>query len=157
VTDSEEVMDSEELLAKRKRSNARYIEKFRANNGKTGVEYETLLLHHTGRKSGVTHVTPAAYHLVSGNRYVLYAANWGSLTDPDWCQNLRANPETTVELGFETINVTAREAEGPEREELRQMILADPVLGEHRAEFDRSAGRPIPIVVLTPRNKVADA
>jgi deazaflavin-dependent oxidoreductase (nitroreductase family) len=150
------VSDPEELKAKRRRQDARFIEKYRANGGKTGVEFDALLLHHAGRKTGAPHVTPAAYHLVSGNRYVLFAANWGSPTDPDWCCNLRVHPETTIEVGTETLQVKAREAEGDEREELRQMILADPVLGSHRAEFDGTSGRPIPIVVLTPLTEGAE-
>jgi deazaflavin-dependent oxidoreductase (nitroreductase family) len=151
------VTDPEELKAKRRKADARFIEKFRANAGKTEVPFEALLLHHTGRKSGLTHVTPVAYHVASGNRYVLFAANWGSATDPDWCRNLRVNPETVAELGIETINVKAREAEGPEREELLRMIMADPVLGAHRAQFEGTASRPIPILVLTPHTEVAGA
>jgi deazaflavin-dependent oxidoreductase (nitroreductase family) len=74
----------------------------------------TILLHHRGAKSGVERVSPLVYQQV-GNAYAVFATAGGAPVHPAWYRNLMANPETQVESGTATFDVTARELEGNER------------------------------------------
>ena len=67
------------------------------------------LLHHAGARSGVERVTPLGY-FTDGDRIFVVASFGGSDVNPAWYGNLLANPRTTVEIGSETIPVTARAA-----------------------------------------------
>jgi len=130
--------------------NAKIIEEFRANGGQVGGMFENmplLLLHHTGAKSGQDRVNPVAYNR-DGERYVIFASKAGAPTNPDWYHNLMAHPEVTIEVGTETIDVVAQQAEGEERERLFQ------AQAEHSpqfAEYQRNTDRVIPVITLTPR------
>ena len=129
--------------------NRNVIEEFRTNDGVVGGMFEgatLLLLHHTGAKSGTDRVNPLVY-LRDGDTYVIFASKAGAPTSPDWYHNLRANPDTTVEVGIQTIPVTARVAEGDERERLwsKQKEVAPQF-----AEYESKTDRVIPVVVLEP-------
>jgi deazaflavin-dependent oxidoreductase (nitroreductase family) len=129
--------------------NRNVIEEFRTNDGVVGGMFEganLLLLHHTGAKSGTERVNPLVY-LRDGDTYVIFASKAGAPTSPDWYHNLRANPDTTVEVGIQTIPVTARVAEGDERERLwsKQKEVAPQF-----AEYESKTDRVIPVVLLEP-------
>jgi deazaflavin-dependent oxidoreductase (nitroreductase family) len=129
--------------------NEQIIEEFRANEGRVGGRFEgspLLLLHHTGAKSGKSRVNPLAY-LSDGGRYVVFASKGGSPTNPDWYYNLLAHPNTTIEVGPDSIDVVASEATGEERERLfRTQAEGVPAFGE----YQRKIKRLIPVIVLTP-------
>jgi deazaflavin-dependent oxidoreductase (nitroreductase family) len=129
--------------------NDQIIAEFRANEGRVGGRFEgspLLLLHHTGAKSGKSRVNPLAY-LSDGGRYVVFASKGGAPTNPDWYHNLRAHPDTTIEVGTDTIDVVASEATGEDRERLFQ-IQAERV--PPFAEYQKQIERAIPVIVLTP-------
>ena len=125
--------------------NAKIIEEFRANEGRVGGMFEgmpLLLLHHSGAKSGTPRVNPLAYQADDG-RFVVFASKGGAPTHPAWYHNLKAYPQTTIE-------VTASEARGEERERLfRTQVERVPQFGE----YERRAQRVIPVMVLTPRKQ----
>jgi deazaflavin-dependent oxidoreductase (nitroreductase family) len=129
--------------------NAKIIAEFRANEGHVGGMWEEtplLLLHHTGAKSGVSHVNPVAY-LPDDSRYMIWAANGGAPNNPDWYHNLKAHPNTSIEIGSETIDVVAEEASGAERERLFATAAERyPQL----SELAEKTPRVIPMFVLTP-------
>src|SRR5438128_1461860 len=129
--------------------NAQIIDEFHANEGRVGGMFEgmpLLLLHHTGAKSGTDRVNPLAYQSDDG-RYVIFASKGGAPTNPDWYYNLKANPNVTIEVGSDTIEVVASEATGEERERLfRRQVENVPQFGE----YEKTAGREIPVIVLTP-------
>ena len=130
--------------------NARIIEEFRANHGRVGGQFEganLLLLHHAGAKSGTARVNPLAY-LADGDRYVIFASKAGAPTNPDWYHNLRAHPQTKVEVGAATIDVTASEAVGAERDRL---FDAQTAAMPQFAAYAQRTERTIPVIVLTPR------
>ncbi len=80
--------------------NAKIIGEFRANSGYVGGIWEDiplLLLHHTGAKSGASRVNPVAY-LRDDAGYLIWAANGGARKHPDWYQNLKTQPTTTIEV-----------------------------------------------------------
>jgi len=84
--------------------------------GKVG-DAPVLLLTTTGRKSGAQRTAPVVY-LQRGKAMVLIDTNAGNEKLPGWSHNLKANPQAEVQIGREKLAVTARVAEGAEREEL---------------------------------------
>jgi deazaflavin-dependent oxidoreductase (nitroreductase family) len=129
--------------------NARIIEEFRANEGRVGGPFDggtLLLLHHAGARTGTPRVNPLMYNR-DGDRYVVFASKAGAPTNPDWYHNLKANPNTTVEVGTDTIDVVASEATGDERDRLYN---AQAELRPQFAEYQSKTDRVIPVVVLTP-------
>jgi deazaflavin-dependent oxidoreductase (nitroreductase family) len=131
--------------------NAKIIDEFHANDGRVSGMFEgmpLLLLHHTGAKSGKTRINPLAYQSDNG-RYVIFASKGGAPTNPDWYHNLKAHPNVTIEVGSDTIDTLASEATGEERERLfRTQAERIPQF----AEYQKKAGRVIPVIVLTPVN-----
>ena len=129
--------------------NAQIIDEFHANEGRVGGMFEgmpLLLLHHTGAKSGKNRINPLAYQSDDG-RYVVFASKGGAPTNPDWYHNLKAQPNVTIELGTDRIDVVASEATGDERERLfRTQAERVPQF----AEYEKKARRVIPVIVLTP-------
>ncbi len=76
-----------------------------------------LLLTTTGRKSGEARTAPVLY-LEHGEAMILIDTNGGNEKLPGWSHNLKAKPEAEVEVRREKTKVTARIAQGREREEL---------------------------------------
>ena len=126
------------------------IDEFRANEGRVGGPFEgkpLLLLHHVGAKSGAERVSPLMYQALNGD-YVVLASKGGSDTNPAWYHNLRANPETEVEVGTETVSVIARVATAQERAEIW------PKWKERYPQFagyERKTKRQIPVLILESR------
>jgi deazaflavin-dependent oxidoreductase (nitroreductase family) len=130
--------------------NAQIIEEFRANGGRVGGMFEgttLLLLHHTGAKSGQPRINPLAYNR-DGERYVIFGSKGGAPTNPDWYYNLKAHPEVTIEVGTDTFDVLAEEAQGEERERL---FGAQAERSPQFAEYQQKTDRAIPVITLTPR------
>jgi deazaflavin-dependent oxidoreductase (nitroreductase family) len=130
--------------------NSQIIKEFRANGGKVGGPFEgapLLLLTSTGARSGQHHTAPVMY-LPDGNRLVIFASKAGAPTNPDWYHNLVAHPEATVEVGTETIDVTAIVTTGEERDRLytRQAKLY-PGFAEYQAKTTRK----IPVIAMQRR------
>lgn len=131
---------------------------FRLTNGRIGSRWRvgagfrdpvpTLLLEHTGRKSGRRYTTPLLY-MTDADRYVVVASQGGLPSNPQWYANLLAHPRTRVHVrGRGAVPVVAHEAGPAEREELW------PRLVDLYADFARYAAwteREIPVVVLTPQ------
>ena len=106
-----------------------------------------LLLEHVGARSGRRRTTPLAY-LEDGDRFVIVASKGGAPRHPSWFHNLRANPETTVQVGSRRVPVTSRVATAPERLELWPRVV------ELYGGFDgyqQRTRRQIPLVILEPR------
>jgi deazaflavin-dependent oxidoreductase (nitroreductase family) len=105
-----------------------------------------LLLQTLGRRTGRLRTTPVQY-LRDDGKFVVVAANGGALRPPAWYFNLLAEPRARVLVGGTDVDVVAREAAGPERAELWRRLTAANRFLERVA---RKAGRPLPVVVLTP-------
>ena len=106
-----------------------------------------LLLDTVGRKSGQRR-TNALTYFEQGRAFVVIASVLGEPRDPAWCLNLRASPDTTIQVGRERIAVRAREAAGVEREQLWAALVAH---APDYAEYQRLTERRIPVVVLERR------
>jgi deazaflavin-dependent oxidoreductase (nitroreductase family) len=129
--------------------NQQIIDEFHANQGRVGGVFEgrpMLLLHHVGAKSGTSHVTPLTYLREDGS-YFIFASKAGAPTNPGWYHNLKANPDIQIEVGTDTIDCTASEVTGSERDRLfAAQVQASPQFGEYQKQTDRV----IPVVALTP-------
>lgn len=133
--------------------NTNIIDEFRANEGHVGGMFEgapILLLHTTGRRTGLERVNPLMY-LPDGERWVVFASKGGHPFHPHWLLNLAANPEAAIEVGTETIPVRATILYGgPERDALyERQVAARPQFGEY--ELKAAGKRTIPVVVLERR------
>ena len=133
--------------------NQQIIEEFRANEGRVGGHFEgrtLLLLHHRGARTGTERVNPLAYQRLSDSSVAVFASMGGAPRNPDWYHNLRANPDATVEIGTESFPVTARVAEGEERDEIWERQKRDwPGFAEYE---EKTKGiREIPVIVLDTR------
>jgi len=106
-----------------------------------------LLLDTVGRKSRQPR-TNALTWFPKGDDFVVIASVLGEPRNPAWWLNLRASPETTIQLGRERIPVRAREATGAEREQLWSALVAK---SPDYAEYQRLTERRIPVVVLERR------
>ena len=131
--------------------NVAIIEEFRANDGVVGGYFTGVpiaLVHHKGARSGIDRIAPLASQKLD-NGWAVFASKGGADDNPAWYYNLLANPDTTVEVGTETIPVRAREAEGEEYDRIWTRQKADlPTF----AEYEKRTRRPyIPVIVLEPR------
>jgi len=124
---------------------------YRATGGRIGGSIPgvppLLLLDHVGARSGQRRTTPLVY-MPHGERMVVVASKGGYPQDPGWLHNLRAHPETTVQVGRDTRPVRAREATADERRELwPKAVKFNPLWGRYQERTTRQ----IPIVLLEPR------
>jgi F420H(2)-dependent quinone reductase len=113
-----------------------------------GVPGKMLLLDHVGAKSGTKRTAPLLYFR-DGEDLVIVASKGGFPKHPAWFHNLKANPDTTVQVGSHHVPVHARVANPEERERL----WPEAVKSYHGyADYQvRSKGREIPLVILEPR------
>ncbi|MDH3499506.1 MAG: nitroreductase family deazaflavin-dependent oxidoreductase [Acidimicrobiia bacterium] len=131
--------------------NAAIISEFRANGGKVGGPFHgasLLLLHSTGARTGEERVHPMMYQAVDGG-YAVFASKAGADSSPAWFHNLVANPHATIEIGPDTLAVTARVLDDLEREPIwERQKRAYPGF----AEYEQRTNRVIPVVLLEPRD-----
>ena len=127
--------------------NQTIIDEFRANEGKVGGQFDgapVLLLHHTGARSGTVRVSPLMYQPV-GDTYAIFASKAGAPTNPDWYHNLVANPRASIEVGTETVDVTARVTDAVER---GPIWTAQKQNYPGFAGYEQNTTRQIPILLL---------
>jgi deazaflavin-dependent oxidoreductase (nitroreductase family) len=112
-----------------------------------GVGAPMLLLDHVGAKSGVKRTSPLLY-IRDGDDLVIVASKGGYPKNPAWFHNLRANPDTTVQVGSERRPVHARVADAEERARLWPRVVDAYSTYE---DYQRRTGREIPLVILERR------
>ncbi|HEU4943848.1 MAG TPA: nitroreductase family deazaflavin-dependent oxidoreductase [Solirubrobacterales bacterium] len=125
---------------------------YRATGGRIGHSVPgmptILLLDHVGAKTGQKRTSPLLYFR-DGENVVIVASKGGFPKHPGWFHNLKANPDTKVQIGSERRLVHARVATPEERERLWPVALK---MYRGYDEYQaRSKGREIPLVVLEPR------
>jgi deazaflavin-dependent oxidoreductase (nitroreductase family) len=106
-----------------------------------------LLLDHVGAKSGKRRTSPLVY-VEDGDNFAIVASKGGHPRHPGWFHNLRANPETTVQVGSRRIPVRARVANAQERKRLWPRAVA---VWKGYEGYQRRTDREIPLVILEPR------
>src|SRR3954468_14906623 len=123
---------------------------YRATGGRLGARLPgrppTLLLDHIGARSGKPRSTPLIYMPVEDN-FLIVAAKGGHPKNPSWLYNLRAHPDTEIQIRSRRIKVHAREAGADERERLW------PIAATYNPDWchcQRRTPRQIPLVILEP-------
>jgi deazaflavin-dependent oxidoreductase (nitroreductase family) len=97
-----------------------------------------------GAKSAQLRTTPLVYMPV-GDDFLIVASKGGYPRHPGWLHNLRAHPETEVQIGRERVRVRAREADAEERHRLWPEAGA---YNPHWARYRTRTSREIPLVLL---------
>ena len=131
--------------------NDRIISEFRANGGvveTAGFGSSLVLLHTVGARSGAERVSPVLAIPHDDGWYVVASAA-GSPTHPAWYFNLRADPEISMEIGTETLPITATDVEPEEYDAAWALFVGrSPGFEDYKSRAD---GRVLPIVKLTVR------
>jgi F420H(2)-dependent quinone reductase len=137
-----------------RRSTKLHVAVYRRTGGRIGghlpgwPEVRILLVDHTGARSGAKRTSPLMYH-EDGDAVAVVASKAGQPTHPAWFHNLKANPDTTIQIGSVVREVRARVATDAERDRLWPQFVA---LYPGYDFYQRHAkGRKIPIVILDPR------
>ena len=137
------------------RSTKIHVALYRRSGGKIGGHLPgwpaapISLLDHIGAKSGIRRTSPVMYHQ-DGGWLAMAASKVGQRTNPAWFHNVKANPDTTIQIGTEQGNVRSRVATEHERDVLWPKFVAFYPGYEF---FQRNArNRTIPIVILEPRS-----
>jgi deazaflavin-dependent oxidoreductase (nitroreductase family) len=106
-----------------------------------------LLLDHVGARSGRRRTTPLLY-IPDGDDLVVVASKGGHPQHPAWLHNLRANPNTTVQVRDQVRPVRARVAGPDEQARLWPKAIATYPPYE---TYQHRTSRKIPVVILEPR------
>ena len=128
------------------------IADLRANGGRPSqgplAGHPIMLLFTTGAKSGLRRRSIVTYSR-EGDDYVIAGTNSGRATNPAWLANIRTNPAVTFEIGTDSIEGTAAQATGAERDRLWSGHVAQlPWFGKYAEQI---TGRTIPVVRITPK------
>ena len=130
--------------------NTKVIEEFRANGGQVGGNFAgrpLLLLHHRGARTGMERVTPLMYQRVPEG-YAVFASKGGADRNPGWYHNLAANPDASIEVGSNHLEVRARIVDGTERTTIWERQKSDyPFFAEYEQKTARDL---IPVIILEP-------
>jgi deazaflavin-dependent oxidoreductase (nitroreductase family) len=124
---------------------------YRATSGRIGGRVPglppLLLLDHVGARSGKLRTTPLVY-MPNGESMLIVASKGGYPKDPGWMHNLRAHPDTDVQIARARLRVRAREASCDDRRRLWPKAAA---YNPHWGRYRERTSREIPLVLLEPR------
>jgi deazaflavin-dependent oxidoreductase (nitroreductase family) len=126
-----------------------HVRAYRATKGRVGKTWSgapVLLLDHVGRKSG-KHMTSPLIYGEDGENLIIVASFGGARRDPAWWPNLKANPETTVNVYGDKRRVRARQATPAEKARLWPKMVA---IYAPYERYQRRTERDIPVVILEP-------
>jgi F420H(2)-dependent quinone reductase len=128
-----------------------HTELYRLSGGRIGHHVPglppMLLLDHVGAKSGAKRTSPLVY-VRDGEDLVLVASKGGHPKNPAWFYNLKAHPDTEVQVGSKRRPVHARVANAEEHKRLWPQALK--TYGGY-ADYQKRAKRQIPLLILEPR------
>jgi deazaflavin-dependent oxidoreductase (nitroreductase family) len=124
-----------------------HVKRYQETDGAEGHDWQgttVLLLTTTGRRTGKPYTTPLIYQEHQGD-YLVVASAGGTPEDPQWYRNLKADPETQVQIRGDKFTARARTATAEEKPELwKKMTSTWPAYDEYQTKTDRD----IPVVVL---------
>lgn len=110
---------------------------------------KSLMLHTTGRRSGIRRTVVLAYGR-DGERYVVVASNFGGERPPAWLCNLEAAAQAEINVGHRRLAVTAEIWPPGTAEYDRLFALADAAVRGRYQRYRAMTARPIPVVRLVP-------
>lgn len=123
-----------------------HVAVYRRTGGKVGGGEHLLILTTIGRKSGVERDTPL-FFFRDGEQFIIIASAGGAAKDPTWWLNLRSNPQARIQVGARVVPVSARQAEGEERQRLWATIAEN---YKQFVGYQKRTTREIPVIMLTP-------
>ena len=101
-----------------------------------------------GRTSGQRRLIAIAAGYLPDGTFSIVGSAGGSPKEPDWLKNLRVNPTARIWVQHKLLHVQADILEGDAKEPLwSETVARAPIFGE----YQKRAGRDIPIVVLRPQ------
>ena len=126
------------------------IADMRAHNGRvtTGpmAGKDLMILTTLGRKTSQPRTAIVTWTR-DGDAYVVAGSKGGAPENPEWFENIRVNPEVTIEAEGKTFKARASVAEGADRDKLWERHVARwPEFGE----YPKKTNRVIPMARLTP-------
>ena len=136
-----------------------HVALYRLSSGRLGghipgmPEARILLLDHTGAKTGAVRTSPVMYYQDRG-LIAVGATQAGQPANPAWFHNLKANPDTTIQVGSVKRHVHARVATEEERDRLWPRLVA--VYPDYDFWQRIAQPRKIPVVILDARQRSED-
>jgi deazaflavin-dependent oxidoreductase (nitroreductase family) len=127
-----------------------HVEMYRRTSGKLGGGEHLLILTTNGRKTGKKRSTPVFYFR-DGENYIIIASAGGAKNDPLWWLNLQNTPQANIQIGDKFLLVTARQAEGEERQRLWSIIAAD---YKNFVSYQKRTSRVLPVIILTTQTQM---
>jgi deazaflavin-dependent oxidoreductase (nitroreductase family) len=106
---------------------------------------DMLLLTTRGRKSGKPRTVPLPYYR-DGERLLVIASYGGNARNPQWLENVAADADVEVQIGFKRRKARASVTTGAERERLWQAVTS---FFPRYLEYQKKTAREIPVVVLS--------
>ena len=137
-----------------RRATRPHVAVYRLSRGRLGghipglPQARILLLDHTGARTGILRTSPVMYCEAEGS-IAIAASQAGAPTNPAWFHNLKAHPETTMQIGPEKRAVRARVATNEERERWWPRLVA--VYPDYEWMQRLAKDRTIPVVLLEAR------
>jgi deazaflavin-dependent oxidoreductase (nitroreductase family) len=126
-----------------------YLMRATGGRAKSTISAPTVLLTHTGARSGKKRSTPLGYFTV-GDEVILIASRGGHRNHPAWYHNVSANPEVELWTKGGGGLYRAKEAQGEER--LRLWDLATGLYPGFARYQERAGERRIPVIVCSPQD-----
>jgi F420H(2)-dependent quinone reductase len=111
----------------------------------------TLMLRTVGRRSGATRTNSLVYAR-DGSDWLVVASNGGADKPPAWLHNLRAKPDVEVQVGRNRSAAVARVLEPDDPDYDRLWKIVNDNNRDRYTEYQKQTDRPIPVVVLSPRD-----
>ena len=121
----------------------------RLGHGIIGVP--SLLLHTTGRRSGVRRTSALVYGR-DGSSLVVAASNYGGARDPAWLANLRATPRVELLVARRQVVAHARVVEVGDADYPRLLAVMNRVNRDRYVHYQARTARPISLVLMSPEN-----
>ncbi len=129
---------------------ARQVEAYESSGGTKGLTLEgapVVLMTMRGRRTGKVRKAPVM-RVEHDGTYAAVASKGGAPDHPGWYHNLLADPDVTVQDGPDVHAMRAREVEGDEKAVWWARAVE---VWPQYDDYQRRTDRPIPVVVLEPR------
>jgi deazaflavin-dependent oxidoreductase (nitroreductase family) len=127
--------------------NSLMVRRFRRSGGGRAMGVDALVLTTVGAKTGQQRQSLLGYLPDGDNAWLIVASAGGTAANPAWYHNLAAHPDqATAEIGGKTVNVTADQLAGQERDAAWQRVItAMPRFAGYQKKTDRL----LPVIRLT--------
>jgi deazaflavin-dependent oxidoreductase (nitroreductase family) len=125
--------------------NSLLVMRLRRKGGRA-MGLDALILTTIGRKSGAERTNPVGWFSGEDGSWLIVASAGGAPKNPAWYYNIAAHPDKVrINVGGETVPVTAEQLHGTERDEAwKQITDASPRFTKYQQNTDRE----LPVIRL---------